>query len=186
RDGARAVRQDRRRGQAPVSLRRSRSRRGPRPPRRRRRSVLRASSAGTRGERVMEGKPAAFGEYWQETLAALARYPSRPEIDPLPLRTTPFATLYGVRLTSAGAYRLFGYLSVPTGPGPFPAIYYAPKYQSVLEIIPQGTANLQRSRYITFSLTGRGQRNADTPYAALFPGLLTEGIDRADAYIFRR
>jgi len=118
--------------------------------------------------------PEAFGEYWKETLAGLGRCPARAEIDPIPLRSTDFATLYGVRLTSAGPYRVFGYLSIPAGPGPFPAIYYAPKYQSVHEIIPQGTANVQRSRYVTFSLAGRGQRNADTPYAAMFPGLLTE------------
>ncbi|HZO42496.1 MAG TPA: acetylxylan esterase [Methylomirabilota bacterium] len=126
-----------------------------------------------------------FREYWQETLAEMARYPARPELQTIPLRSTAFATLYGVRLTGGGPYRLFGYLSIPTGAGPFPAIYYAPKYQSVLEIIPQGTANLQRSRYITFSLAGRGQRNADTPYAAMFPGLLTDGIDDAAAYVFR-
>jgi len=126
-----------------------------------------------------------FQAYWTDTLAALARYPACPESEMLPLRSTPFATLYGVRLTSLGPYRLYGYLSIPTGSGPFPAIYYAPKYQSVLEIIPQGTANLQRSRYITFSLAGRGQRNADSPYAAMFPGLLTEGIDSATSYVFR-
>jgi cephalosporin-C deacetylase len=126
-----------------------------------------------------------FDAYWEETLDTLARYPAAPEIETLPLRSTPFATLYGVRLTSSGPYRLYGYLSVPTGTGPFPAIYYAPKYQSVLEIIPQGTANLQRSRYITFSLAARGQRNADSPWAAMFPGLLTEGIDDAASYIFR-
>lgn len=127
----------------------------------------------------------AFSEYWQETLDGLERFPARAEIDPIPLRSTDFATLYGVRLTSFGPYRLFGYLSIPAGTGPFPAIYYTPKYQSVLEIIPQGVANLQRSRYITFSLAGRGQRNADTPYAAMFPGLLTEGIDDSASYIFR-
>jgi cephalosporin-C deacetylase len=129
--------------------------------------------------------PEAVRDYWQETLAALARYPARPEIDLQPLRSTTFATLFGVRLTSLGPYRLFGYLSIPAGAGPFPAIYYAPKYQSVLEIIPQGTANLQRSRYVTFALAARGQRNADAPYAAMFPGLLTEGIDRAASYVFR-
>ena len=127
----------------------------------------------------------AFDQYWKDALDALARYPACPEIEMLPLRSTSFATLYGVRLTSLGPYRLFGYLSIPTGTGPFPAIYYPPKYQSVLEIIPQGTANLQRSRYITFSLAGRGQRNADTPFAAMFPGLFTESIDRAPSYIFR-
>jgi len=134
---------------------------------------------------MTEPTPAAVREYWQETLAALARYPARPEIEQLPLRSTAFATLFGVRLTSLGPYRLFGYLSIPTGAGPFPAIYYPPKYQSVLEIIPQGTANLQRSRYVTFALAGRGQRNADAPYAAMFPGLLTEGIDGAASYVFR-
>ncbi len=134
---------------------------------------------------MSEPTPAAIRDYWQETLAALARYPARPEIEALPLRSTAFATLFGVRLTSLGPYRLFGYLSIPTGAGPFPTIYYPPKYQSVLEIIPQGTANLQRSRYVTFSLAGRGQRNADAPYAAMFPGLFTEGIDRAASYVFR-
>src|SRR5437762_13328401 len=133
----------------------------------------------------MDQRPGDFDQYWQQTLDALAGYPACPEIDVLPLRSTDFATLYGVRLTSLGPYRLFGYLSIPTGDGPFPAIYYVPKYQSVLEIIPQGTANLQRSRYMTFALAGRGQRNADTPYAAMFPGLLTDGIDNAASYAFR-
>jgi cephalosporin-C deacetylase len=133
----------------------------------------------------MDTKPADFDQYWQQTLDDLAAYAARPELERLPLRTTDFATLYGVHLTSLGPYRVFGYLSIPTGEGPFPAIYYAPKYQSVLEIIPQGTANLQRSAYITFALAGRGQRNSDTPYAAMFPGLLTEGMDDAESYIFR-
>ena len=127
----------------------------------------------------------AMHDYWQHALDELARCPARPEIEALPLRSTAFATLYGVRLSSVGPYRLFSYLSIPKGAGPFPAIYYAPKYQSVLEIIPQGTANLQRSRYVTFSLAGRGQRNADSPYAAMFPGLLTDGIDEAASYPFR-
>jgi cephalosporin-C deacetylase len=131
---------------------------------------------------MMDQTPEA---YWHETLDALGRCPACPEIDVLPLRSTAFATLYGVRLSSLGPYRLFAYLSIPTGAGPFPAIYYPPKYQSVLEIIPQGTANLQRSRYVTFALAGRGQRNADTPYAAMFPGLLTEGIDSATSCMFR-
>ena len=128
---------------------------------------------------------AAMHDYWQHALDDLSRWPARPEIEPLPLRSTDFATLYGVRLSSLGPYRLFGYLSIPKGAGPFPAIYYAPKYQSVLEIIPQGTANLQRSRYVTFSLAARGQRNADSPYAAMFPGLFTDGIDEAASYPFR-
>ncbi len=133
----------------------------------------------------MDTKPADFDAYWQRVRDDLAAYPIAPELELMPLRHTDFATLYGVRLTSLGPYRLYGYLSIPIGEGPFPAIYYAPKYQSVLEIIPQGTANRQRSAYVTFSLASRGQRNADTPYAAMFPGLLTDGIQSAQSYIFR-
>ena len=128
---------------------------------------------------------ADFDRYWRETLDGLAGVAACPEIEAMPLRSTEFATLYGVRLTSVGPYRLFGYLSIPAGRGPFPAIYYAPKYQSVLEIIPQGTANRQRSRYVTFALAARGQRTADAPYAAMFPGLLTDDIERAETYVFR-
>ena len=50
----------------------------------------------------------------------LAGIPARPELELLPLRTTDFATLYSVCLTSLGPYRLFGYLSIPVGTGPFP------------------------------------------------------------------
>jgi cephalosporin-C deacetylase len=134
---------------------------------------------------MMQTTPEPFDSYWQQTLDDLAGFPANSEMDVMPLRTTDFATLYGVRLTSLGPYRLFGYLSIPAGEGPFPALYYTPKYQSVLEIIPQGTAIWQRSRYITFALAARGQRNSDTPYAATFPGLLTEGIEKAATYIFR-
>ena len=126
-----------------------------------------------------------FGQYWDETLKELAGFPGKPEVELMPIRSTDFATMYSVRLTSIGPYRLFGYLSIPQGEGPFPAIYYTPKYQSVLEPIPQGSANFLRSRFVVFALAGRGQRLSDSPYSAGFPGLLTEGIDDSQGYIFR-
>ena len=129
--------------------------------------------------------PSKFNDYWQQTMNELARYPAAPEVELLPMRCTDFATMYSVRLTSIGPYRLFGYLSIPQGEGPFPAIYYTPKYQSVLEPIPQGSANFLRSRFVVFALAGRGQRLSDSPYSAGFPGHLTEGIDDAQSYIFR-
>ena len=126
-----------------------------------------------------------FSRYWQHTMDELARYPAKPEVTLLPMRCADYATMYGVRLTGYGAYRLYAYLSVPQGAGPFPAIYFPPKYQSVLEPIPQGAANFLRSRFVTFALAGRGQRLSDQPFSAGFPGLLTERIDDAGAYIFR-
>ncbi|HAL49398.1 MAG: acetylxylan esterase [SAR202 cluster bacterium] len=130
-------------------------------------------------------QPPDFDQYWAAVADDLRELPERPEIDPLPVRSTDFADAYSVRLTSVGPYRLFGYLSIPKGDGPFPAIYWAPKYASVLEPVPQGTANEIRRQYVTFACSGRGQRNADQPFAAMFPGLLTEGIESPDSYIFR-
>ena len=130
-------------------------------------------------------RPVDFDQYWKETLEELSRTPAKPEVELIPMRCTDYATMYGVRLTSIGPYRLFAYLSIPAGEGPFPTIYYTSKYQSVVEPVPQGSPNLQRGRYVTFSCGARGQRNVDEPYAAMFPGQLTEKIDDSAAYIFR-
>jgi len=133
-------------------------------------------------------KPADFDSFWQGTMDDLARFPARPEIEVLPIRCTDYATMYRVLLTGAGPagpYRLFAYLSVPVGEWPFPAIYYVPGYSSVVAPIPQGSPNQLRSRYVTLSLAARGQRNSDMPFAAMFPGFLTEGIDDRDSYMFR-
>ncbi len=130
-------------------------------------------------------RPDGFDAYWDGVVAELDSTPAEPEFEAIPLRETDFATLSGIRLTSVGPYRLFGYLSVPKGEGPFPAVYWPPRYASVLEIIPQGTANAVRGRFVTFSLAGRGQRNSDKPFAAMFPGLLTEGIGSPETYVFR-
>jgi cephalosporin-C deacetylase len=129
--------------------------------------------------------PVDLDAYWQRVDAELAALPAAPEEEPLPLRSTDFADCYTVRLTSIGPYRLFAYLSIPHGDGPFPALYQVPRLMSVVEVLAQGDPHARRGRYVTFSLAFRGQRNADQPYAAPFPGLLTEGIESAEGYLFR-
>jgi cephalosporin-C deacetylase len=130
-------------------------------------------------------KPANFDAFWNDVDEDLAGIPLAPEIEPIPIRSNANADLYGVRVTSVGPYRLFGYLSIPKGEGPFPAIYYTPKNGSVHEVIPQGTATAIRKRYVTFSLAARGMRNSDKPYAAMFPGQLTDGLESSDTYVYR-
>ena len=134
---------------------------------------------------LTSAKPHDFDRYWHDVLAELARYPAAPEMQELPLRSTDFATAYGVRLTSLGPYRLYGYLSIPNGDGPFPARYHLPRYGSVTDLVPQGQANGQRREHVTFAICVRGQRLADQPYAAAFPGQLTDGIDDPATYVYR-
>ena len=62
-------------------------------------------------------------QYWDAVTDDLNNYPANPEIELIPLRTTGYATAFGVYITSSGPYRLFGYLSIPKGTGPFPVSY---------------------------------------------------------------
>ena len=130
-------------------------------------------------------RPADIDRYWQATLDELATLPPVPEVEEIALRSTDFATAYSVHLTSIGPYRIFAYLSIPRGSGPFPVRYYLPRYGSVVEPIPQGAANALRRHYVTCSIGVRGQRGADQPFAASFPGLLTQDIEDPRAYVFR-
>ena len=122
-----------------------------------------------------------FAEYWDALDAELAALPAQPVLERVPRRCTADFTGYEVRLTSVGPYRIFGYLSVPTGDGPFPALLTTPRYGSVNNPPHYN----DRLRYVTLTIAHRGQRTADTPYAAAYPGLLTDGIADADGYVYR-
>ena len=119
--------------------------------------------------------------YWAEAMAEVMSRPPRPEVDELPIRSTDFADGYGVKLTSLGDQRLFAYYSIPKAAGPHPAIYHAPGYASVVAVPPYE----ERRGHAVLSLCARGQRLSDRPYAAAFPGLLTDRVDDPSEYPMR-
>ena len=126
-------------------------------------------------------RPENFDAYWDAIDAELAALPAAPALEASPLRSTPFSTTYELRLTSIGPYRIFGWYSVPTGAGPFPGMFNAPGYGSVVTPAPYD----DRERFAVLTLAHRGQRLADKPFAASYPGLLTHGIDDPATYIYR-
>lgn len=126
-------------------------------------------------------KPADFDTYWKTIDTELERIPGRPRIEVVPARSTADYNGYELHLTSVGPYRIFGYFSVPTGKGPFPALFETPRHGSVVN----PPHHIDRLRYVVLSLMHRGQRLADQPFAASYPGLFTLGIDSPASYVYR-
>lgn len=126
-------------------------------------------------------RPADFDAYWDAVDAELAAYPAAPTLEALALPSDEHSTVYAAKLTSIGPYRIFGYLSIPNAEGQHPGLLIAPGYGSVNHLPHLD----DRQRYVTLVLMHRGQRLADQPFAAAYPGLLTLGIDDPASYIFR-
>lgn len=126
-------------------------------------------------------RPADFDAYWAAVDDELGQYPAAPTLEALALPSDEFSTVYAAKITSIGPYRIFGYLSVPKAEGTFPGLLVAPGYGSVNHLPHLD----DRQRYVTLVLMHRGQRLADQPFAARYPGLLTLGIDDPATYIYR-
>jgi cephalosporin-C deacetylase len=125
--------------------------------------------------------PESLYAWWDGIERDLASIPVAAETEHVPLYSTGFSDTYKVRLTSIGPYRIAAWLSIPKGEGPFPALFLVPGYGSV--VTPPTYED--RQRYVVMSLMHRGQRHADWPYAAKYPGLLTDGINDSGTWRFR-
>ncbi len=120
--------------------------------------------------------------FWQETEAALAEFAVDVRLHRDDFYSQPDWNVYQMRYTSADGFRLFAWLSVPKGRGPFPAIIRMPDYGSVHDIVYTSL----REQVVVMNPTFRGQRNSDQVFQAQFPGLLTEGIEDPESYVMRR
>ena len=116
--------------------------------------------------------------FWERIEAQLAETAPDIEIERDGFYSQPEWDVYRMRYTSADGHRLFAWLSVPHGDGPFPALIRMPDYASVHDIIYTPL----RERAVVMNATHRGQRNSDGQARASYPGLLTDGIDNAAAY----
>ena len=137
-------------------------------------------------------EPADFDAYWAGVAAELDRTEVAPEIELLPLRSSAEVRLYGLRFTSIGPYRLFAYYAVPAAgagggaPRTLPGVEVRlPGYASVAGVPAGGLDRRWTGTRAVLALCHRGQRLSDRPYAAAFPGLLTDGIESPETYVWR-
>ena len=105
-------------------------------------------------------------------------------VEPDSFYSQPEWAVYRMRYDSLDGYRLFAWLSVPSGHKneKIPAVLRMPDYGSVHDLIYTPL----RHELMVMNATYRGQRNSDLALQAQYPGLLTQGIDRAETYVMRR
>lgn len=87
--------------------------------------------------------------------------------------------VYEVRYNGLNSYRLFAWMSVPKGKGPFPGLIVMPDYGSAVSI----PFHLLRFQAVVLNPSYRGQRRSDHTFQASYPGLLTEAIDDPKGYV---
>lgn len=123
-------------------------------------------------------------DYWGRLDDELDDVPMTVTIDPMPHRSTDRSAFHSIELASvghagSGRHRIGGYLSVPTTPGPHPAVLEVPRYGSA----NHSTHVNERSRYLVLTLLHRGR--AGSPHPAEYPGPLTERIASPEEYAMR-
>ncbi len=131
---------------------------------------------------MSQNEPRDFSTYWQSVLDEVsALSDGAVAVESLPIRSNETSVAHGLRFEGVGGYPLFAYFTVPRGEGPFPALFQAPGYGSVVAV----PAHERRGRYAVMALCHRGQRLSDSGYSAAYPGLLTDGLPGADTYVYR-
>ena len=66
-------------------------------------------------------EPADFDAFWQAGKAELAKVEMKVEVTPRPQESNDKQDAYEISITNIDNTKIYGYLNVPKGPGPFPA-----------------------------------------------------------------
>ena len=124
-----------------------------------------------------------FDGFWNQLDRDLASVPLELSLEQDSFYSQPEWAVYQVRYNSLAGYRLFAWLSVPSGSkrDKVPAVLRMPDFASVHDIIYTPL----RQDAMVMNATHRGQRNSDDSYQARYPGLLTDGIDCTENYVMR-
>ncbi|MEL6864246.1 MAG: GEVED domain-containing protein [Bacteroidota bacterium] len=86
----------------------------------------------------LEEEPADFDAFWDNAKAELAAIPADPELDLI--STSAYSSTYSLSLGNIDGRRVYGYISIPSGTGPFPAIITLPAAGSLANItVPEAT-----------------------------------------------
>ncbi len=100
-----------------------------------------------------------LGEFWAESIAALAKVEPEYELTPIEREDVADSLLYGLVMRSHGGVRVRGWLEVPRAEGPHPALLRVPGYTQNMQ--PVGNTN--GAVVLSFNIRGHGNSTDDVP-----------------------
>ncbi|MFK7806547.1 MAG: acetylxylan esterase, partial [Saprospiraceae bacterium] len=100
---------------------------------------------------VIEEDPNDLLEFWEDLKGELAQVPLDPVVSFE--QDDDYSTSYRVNLASIDNRRVYGYLSVPDGDGPFPAVLELPPYGSAPGIANPDVSSAERVGMLAMSIS---------------------------------
>tara|TARA_B100000315_G_scaffold157711_1_gene146365 strand:- start:1961 stop:2854 length:894 start_codon:yes stop_codon:yes gene_type:complete len=122
--------------------------------------------------------------FWDASDRELAAAPVDLRLERDSFYSQPEWNIYRMHYNGLNSFGLFAWLSIPTlskGES-LPALLRMPDYASVHDI----AYTRLRHNAVVMNPSYRGQRHSDASFQARYPGLLTEGIDRHEAFVMAR
>lgn len=127
-------------------------------------------------------RPEDFDSFWQDVLAAAQQWPLNPQLEALPLRSTPEVEVSAAHFQSLDGVRIFGWYCIPKGVrGPLPALLYVPGYISD----PPLHKLWAKRGYAVLSVGPRGKIRSHKQFNPGYPGLLVHNIVDCNTYSYR-
>lgn len=99
----------------------------------------------------IEPEPADFDAFWDARKSELAAVPPSPEINFHESHT--YGTSFTLELDNIDGRKIYGYITVPTGPGPFPAIITLPPAGNNNALVQPQSFMAERSGVLAVSLS---------------------------------
>jgi cephalosporin-C deacetylase len=127
-------------------------------------------------------RPSDFLEFWSETEAELQEILADSRLERDDRYSHSDSETFRVRFRSLNGIQIHGWLSVPSGRGPFPGLLLLPGYTQAL-YPPRALAT--DFGFCVLALSVRGHEGSRDAFDPGFPGLMISGIESRDTYVYR-
>ncbi|MEO1515954.1 MAG: Ig-like domain-containing protein [Bacteroidota bacterium] len=99
----------------------------------------------------LEDEPTDFDAFWQAQKTALAAIPIDPQLSLY--QTDTYSTTYRINLACIDNRRVYGYISIPSGSGPFPAVLSLPSFGGQANVAQPDLDIAQKGGAISMSIS---------------------------------